>query len=139
MGLNDKPLPDMDKRSPKVSHAFYDNNLRGGEEPMEIEQADPERRALEGQHDHLGEAVRMHHRARRCRTASSRSSPCSIRKGIFLPIETNGDSAVNVFRSRVQMQLFKAKQLAQKEVDKALVDVNMTIEVSARTSTSTPT
>src|SRR5690606_27369265 len=28
----------------------------------------------------------------------------------------------------VQMQLFKAKQLAQKEVDKALADVGMTIE-----------
>jgi hypothetical protein len=30
--------------------------------------------------------------------------------------------------SRVQMQLFKAKQLAQKEVDKALADVGMTME-----------
>jgi DNA-binding transcriptional MerR regulator len=48
-------------------------------------------------------------------------------QGIFLPIETNGDGAVNVY-SRVQMQLFKAKQLAQKEVDKALADVGMTIE-----------
>jgi DNA-binding transcriptional MerR regulator len=46
---------------------------------------------------------------------------------IFLPIETNGDGAVNVY-SRVQMQLFNAKQLAQKEVDKALADVGMTIE-----------
>ena len=48
-------------------------------------------------------------------------------QGIFLPIETNGDGAVNVY-SRVQMQLFKAKQLAQKEIDKALADVGMTIE-----------
>jgi len=48
-------------------------------------------------------------------------------QGIFLPIETNGDGAVNVY-SRVQMQLFKAKQLAQKEVDKALSEVGMTIE-----------
>jgi DNA-binding transcriptional MerR regulator len=48
-------------------------------------------------------------------------------QGIFLPIETNGDGAVNVY-SRVQMQLFKAKQLAQREVDKALADVGMTIE-----------
>ena len=30
--------------------------------------------------------------------------------------------------SRVQMQLFKAKQLAQKEVDKALADVGMTMD-----------
>jgi DNA-binding transcriptional MerR regulator len=48
-------------------------------------------------------------------------------QGIFLPIETNGDGAVNVY-SRVQMQLFKAKQQAQKEVDRALADVGMTIE-----------
>src|SRR5205085_10902036 len=48
-------------------------------------------------------------------------------QGIFLPIETNGDGAVNVY-SRVQMQLFKAKQLAQREVDKALADVGMTMD-----------
>src|SRR5215470_5158603 len=48
-------------------------------------------------------------------------------QGIFLPIETNGDGAVNVY-SRVQMQLFKAKQQAQREIDKALADVGMTIE-----------
>jgi predicted nucleotide-binding protein (sugar kinase/HSP70/actin superfamily) len=48
-------------------------------------------------------------------------------QGIFLPIETNGDGAVNVY-SRVQMQLFKAKQQAQKEVDKALADVGMTMD-----------
>lgn len=48
-------------------------------------------------------------------------------QGIFLPIETNGDGAVNVY-SRVQMQLFKAKQLANKEVQRALDDVGMTME-----------
>src|SRR5689334_5645411 len=48
-------------------------------------------------------------------------------QGIFLPIETNGDGAVNVY-SRVQMQLFKAKQAAAREVDKALADVGMTMD-----------
>jgi hypothetical protein len=48
-------------------------------------------------------------------------------QAIFLPIETNGDGAVNVY-SRVQMQLFKAKQAAAKEVDKALADVGMTMD-----------
>ena len=48
-------------------------------------------------------------------------------QGIFLPIETNGDGAVNVY-SRVQMQLFKAKQLAQKEVDRALDEAGMTMD-----------
>ena len=40
-------------------------------------------------------------------------------QAIFLPIETTGDGAVNVY-SRVQMQLFKAKQVAQKELDEAM-------------------
>jgi len=35
MGLNDYHLPDMDQIA-EVSHAFYDNNLRGGEGHMEI-------------------------------------------------------------------------------------------------------
>ena len=48
-------------------------------------------------------------------------------QGIFLPIETNGDGAVNVY-SRVQMQLFKAKQLAKKEVATALEAAGMTME-----------
>jgi len=35
MGLEDYHLPDMDKIA-DVSHAFYDNNLRGGEGHMEV-------------------------------------------------------------------------------------------------------
>ena len=45
----------------------------------------------------------------------------------FLPIETNGDGAVNVY-SRVQMQLFKAKQLAKNEVDRALEETGQTLD-----------
>jgi hypothetical protein len=48
-------------------------------------------------------------------------------QAIFLPIETNGDGAVNVY-SRVQMQLFKAKQVAAREVETALADVGMTMD-----------
>ncbi|MEX2415444.1 MAG: 2-hydroxyglutaryl-CoA dehydratase, partial [Paenibacillaceae bacterium] len=46
---------------------------------------------------------------------------------IFLPIETTGDGAINVY-SRVQMMLFKAKQAAQKEFDEALSKKNLTVE-----------
>jgi hypothetical protein len=52
--------------------------------------------------------------------------PHTVRLSDILLVR-QGDGAVNVY-SRVQMQLFKAKQLAQKEVDKALADVGMTIE-----------
>ena len=44
---------------------------------------------------------------------------------IFLPIETTGDGAVNVY-SRVQMMLFKAKQAAQREFDEALTQKGIT-------------
>ncbi len=48
-------------------------------------------------------------------------------QAIFLPIETNGDGAVNVY-SRVQMQLFKAKQQALREVETALSETGQTME-----------
>ena len=40
-------------------------------------------------------------------------------EAIFLPIETTGDGAVNVY-SRIQMMLFKAKQKAVTEVENLL-------------------
>jgi predicted nucleotide-binding protein (sugar kinase/HSP70/actin superfamily) len=43
---------------------------------------------------------------------------------LFLPIETTGDGKVNV-QSRVQMMLFKARQKARTEYEKALADVGM--------------
>ena len=46
---------------------------------------------------------------------------------IFLPIETSGDGAVNVY-SRVQMQLFKARQVAEAEVKKAMEELGLTKE-----------
>ncbi|MNI94400.1 hypothetical protein D3C73_1524980 [compost metagenome] len=48
-------------------------------------------------------------------------------EAIFLPIETTGDGAVNVY-SRVQMMLFKAKQAAQKEFEEALALNNLSFE-----------
>jgi hypothetical protein len=46
---------------------------------------------------------------------------------IFCAVETSGDGAVN-FYSRVQMYLFKAKQAAQAEFDKALAETGITVE-----------
>lgn len=125
MGLNDYHLSNMDQIA-EVSHAFYDNNLRGGEGHMEV-----------------GKLIQNVAYSKVNMTLSVKPFGCmpssSVSDGvqslitelypqaIFLPIETNGDGAVNVY-SRVQMQLFKAKQAAQREVDKALADVGMTIE-----------
>jgi predicted nucleotide-binding protein (sugar kinase/HSP70/actin superfamily) len=125
MGLNDYHLPDMDQIA-EVSHAFYDNNLRGGEGHMEIGK-------LIQNVAYSKVNMTLSVKPFGCMPSSSVSDGIQsfitelYPQGIFLPIETNGDGAVNVY-SRVQMQLFKAKQLAQKEVDKALADVGMTID-----------
>jgi predicted nucleotide-binding protein (sugar kinase/HSP70/actin superfamily) len=125
MGLNDYHLPNMDEIA-EVSHAFYDNNLRGGEGHMEIGK-------LIQNVAYAKVNMTLSVKPFGCMPSSSVSDGIQsfitelYPQGIFLPIETNGDGAVNVY-SRVQMQLFKAKQLAQKEVDKALADVGMTIE-----------
>jgi DNA-binding transcriptional MerR regulator len=110
----------------EVSHAFYDNNLRGGEGHMEIGK-------LIQNVAYSKVNMTLSVKPFGCMPSSSVSDGIQsfitelYPQGIFLPIETNGDGAVNVY-SRVQMQLFKAKQLAQKELDKALADVGMTIE-----------
>jgi len=125
LGLYDYHLPDMDENA-QVSHSFYDNNLRGGEGHMEI-----------------GKLIQNVAYSKVNMTVSVKPFGCmpssSVSDGvqsfitelypqaIFLPIETNGDGAVNVY-SRVQMQLFKAKQGAAREVDKALADTGQTIE-----------
>jgi predicted nucleotide-binding protein (sugar kinase/HSP70/actin superfamily) len=125
MGLNDYHLSDMNEIA-EVSHSFYDNNLRGGEGHMEV-----------------GKLIQNVAYSKVNMTLSVKPFGCmpssSVSDGIqslitelypqaiFLPIETNGDGAVNVY-SRVQMQLFKAKQAAHKEVDKALADVGMTMD-----------
>ncbi|MBX3197684.1 MAG: 2-hydroxyglutaryl-CoA dehydratase, partial [Labilithrix sp.] len=46
---------------------------------------------------------------------------------IFCPVETSGDGRVN-FYSRVQMYLFKAKQAAQAEYERALAENGVTRE-----------
>jgi predicted nucleotide-binding protein (sugar kinase/HSP70/actin superfamily) len=125
LGLNDYHLPDMQQIA-EVSHAFYDNNLRGGEGHMEIGK-------LIQNVAYSKVNMTLSVKPFGCMPSSSVSDGIQsfitelYPQGIFLPIETNGDGAVNVY-SRVQMQLFKAKQLAQKEVDKACADVGMTIE-----------
>jgi predicted nucleotide-binding protein (sugar kinase/HSP70/actin superfamily) len=125
MGLHDYHLPDMNEIA-EISHSFYDNNLRGGEGHMEVGK-------LIQNVAYSKVNMTLSVKPFGCMPSSSVSDGIQsfitelYPQGIFLPIETNGDGAVNVY-SRVQMQLFKAKQLAQKEVDKALADTGLTIE-----------
>jgi predicted nucleotide-binding protein (sugar kinase/HSP70/actin superfamily) len=125
MGLRGFHLADMDELA-EVSHAFYDNNLRGGEGHMEVGKL-----ILNVAKSKVNMTLSI--KPFGCMPSSSVSDGVQSMitemypQGIFLPIETNGDGAVNVY-SRVQMQLFKAKQLAKKEVDQALAEANMTME-----------
>nr|MDQ3369690.1 2-hydroxyglutaryl-CoA dehydratase [Myxococcota bacterium] len=125
MGLDDYHLPDMNQIA-EISHSFYDNNLRGGEGHMEVGK-------LIQNVAYSKVNMTLSVKPFGCMPSSSVSDGIQsfitelYPQGIFLPIETNGDGAVNVY-SRVQMQLFKAKQLAQKELDAALAEVGMTIE-----------
>nr|WP_295975241.1 2-hydroxyglutaryl-CoA dehydratase [uncultured Bacillus sp.] len=116
-GLRGYHLPDMDEIA-KTAHNHYNNHLRGGEGHMEV-----------------GKLILNVIKRKVNMTISVKPFGCMPSSGvsdgvqsmiteiypeaIFLPIETTGDGAINVY-SRIQMMLFKAKQAAQKEFDEAL-------------------
>ncbi len=117
IGLRKYHLPDMDEIA-KVAHSHYNNHLRGREGHMEV-----------------GKLILNVKKRKVNMTISVKPFGCMPSSGIsdgvqsliteihpeaiFLPIETTGDGAVNVY-SRIQMMLFKAKQAAQKEFDEVL-------------------
>ncbi|WP_240353421.1 2-hydroxyglutaryl-CoA dehydratase [Cohnella algarum] len=117
MGLRGYHLPDMEEIA-KVAHEHYNNQLRGGEGHMEV-----------------GKLILNVAKRKANMTISVKPFGCMPSSGvsdgvqslitekypeaIFLPVETTGDGAVNVY-SRIQMMLFKAKQAAKKEFEAAL-------------------
>jgi predicted nucleotide-binding protein (sugar kinase/HSP70/actin superfamily) len=125
MGLYHYHLADMDEVA-DVSHAFYDNHLRGGEGHMEVGKL-----ILNVAKSKVNMTLSV--KPFGCMPSSSVSDGVQslitemFPKGIFLPIETSGDGAVNVY-SRVQMQMFKARQAAQREVEDALDETGQTID-----------
>ncbi len=125
IGLHDYHLPDMNEVA-QVAHQHYNNHLRGGEGHMEV-----------------GKLILNVMKRKVNMTLSVKPFGCMPSSGvsdgvqslitekypdaIFLPIETTGDGAINVY-SRIQMMLFKAKQAAQKEFDEALTKREVTLE-----------
>lgn len=125
IGLRHYDLPDMEDIA-RVAHEHYNNHLRGGEGHMEV-----------------GKLILNVVKRKANMTISVKPFGCMPSSGvsdgvqslitekypdaIFLPIETTGDGAINVY-SRVQMMLFKAKQMAQKEFAEALSQKGMTVE-----------
>ena len=124
-GLKKYKLPDMHKVA-EVSHDFYNTNLKGGEGHMEV-----------------GKLILNVAKKKSNMTLSVKPFGCmpssAVSDGvqamiterypdaIFLPIETSGDGAVNVY-SRVQMQLFKAKQMVQQEAEALSKQKNLSLD-----------
>jgi predicted nucleotide-binding protein (sugar kinase/HSP70/actin superfamily) len=135
LGLRRYHLPDMEHIA-EISHRFYDNNLRGGEGHMEVGKLI---------HNVVDQKVNMTLSIKPfgCMPSSAVSDGVQslitelYPSAIFLPIETNGDGAVNVY-SRVQMQLFKARQAAEKEVEDALAQAGWSKADFAQRVSQTP-
>ncbi len=130
IGLHGFKIPNMDYVA-GISKEFYNNDLRGGEAHLEV-----------------GKVIMNVLESKVNMTLSVKPFGCMPSSGvsdgiqsaitelypeaIFLPIETTGDGAVNVY-SRVQMMLFKARQAAQREAQGALSHYGMTMEDVRRT------
>lgn len=124
-GLYGYHLPDMDYIA-RISHEYYNNDLRGGEGHMEV-----------------GKLIMNVTKQKAHMTLSVKPFGCMPSAGvsdgvqsaitekfpgtIFCPVETSGDGRVN-FYSRVQMYLFKAKQAAAAELDRVLAENGVTKE-----------
>jgi predicted nucleotide-binding protein (sugar kinase/HSP70/actin superfamily) len=125
LGLFDYHLPDMDKVA-EVAHEYYSNDLRGGEGHMEV-----------------GKLIVNVANRKANITVSVKPFGCMPSSGvsdgvqslittkfpgtIFCAVETSGDGATN-FYSRVQMYMFKARQVAEAELQRALDDHGLTKE-----------
>ncbi len=125
LGLKNYKLPDLEENA-KVAAQHYNHELRGGEGHMEV-----------------GKLIQnvIHKKAHM--TISVKPFGCMPSSGvsdgvqsviterypeaIFLPIETTGDGAVNVY-SRIQMMLFKAKRAAESEYENILKDKGVTVD-----------
>src|SRR5450432_2198549 len=123
IGYRGYHLPDMDQIA-KTAHAYYDNNVRGGEGHMEVGKF-----ILNVLHNkaHMTLSVKPFG----CMPSSGVSDgvqsliTSKYPQSIFCAIETSGDGKVNV-QSRVQMFLFKARLAAQKEYADLLAKLGLT-------------
>ncbi|WP_096200691.1 2-hydroxyglutaryl-CoA dehydratase [Bacillus sp. FJAT-45350] len=125
LGLRNYTLPNMDELA-EAANAHYNNHLRGGEGHMEVGKL-----ILNAKKNKVNMTISV--KPFGCMPSSGVSDGVQsliterFPEAIFLPIETTGDGAVNVY-SRIQMMLFKAKKAAQKEFDEVLQSKGLTVE-----------
>jgi predicted nucleotide-binding protein (sugar kinase/HSP70/actin superfamily) len=112
IGLGRCRLANMDEIA-IISHTYYDNHLRGGEGHMEVGKLIQH---VEQRKSHMVISVKPFGCMPSSGVSDGVQSLVTARHpgAIFCPVETTGDSAVNV-QSRVLMDLFKARQRAQQE------------------------
>jgi predicted nucleotide-binding protein (sugar kinase/HSP70/actin superfamily) len=114
IGLHDYEIPDMDKLS-NLSKEFYTLDCEGGEGHLEVAHL------LESVKENIAHLV-ISVKPFGCMPSSAVSDGVQslvtsrFPQANFLSIETSGEGAAN-FYSRVQMALFKAKQLAKEEFE----------------------
>lgn len=124
-GLYGYKLADMDKIA-SISHEYYNNDLRGGEGHMEVGKLILN---VVNQKAHMTLSVKPFGCMPSAGVSDGVQSAITEKfpGTIFCPVETSGDGRVN-FYSRVQMYLFKAKQAAQNEYERALEEHGVTKE-----------
>jgi len=114
IGLHDYEIPDMDKLA-ALAKAYYTLECEGGEGHLEVAHL------IESVKDNLSHLV-ISVKPFGCMPSSAVSDGVQslvtnrFPEANFLSIETSGEGAAN-FYSRVQMALFKAKQLAKEEFE----------------------
>lgn len=124
IGLNNYHLADMQSLADE-SHAYYANELRGGEGHMEVGKLI---QSVKYNKSHLVLSVKPFG----CMPSSGVSDGVQslvtgqYSEANFLAIETSGDGAVNVY-SRIQMALFKARKKAQQDMNEALAAESITV------------
>ncbi len=124
-GLYGYKFASMDEIA-QLAHDYYNNDLRGGEGHMEVGKLIAN---VIHQKCHMTLSVKPFGCMPSAgvsdgvQTAITEKFPGTI----FCPVETSGDGRVN-FYSRVQMYLFKAKQAAQAEYERALEENGVTRE-----------
>ncbi len=123
IGLNGYHLPNMDEIA-TISHQYYDNHLRGGEGHMEVGKL---LQTVQHKKAHMVVSVKPFG----CMPSSGVSDGVQslvvarYPEAIFTAIETTGDGEVNV-QSRIQMDLFKARQKAEAEFKAAVEKSGLT-------------
>lgn len=125
LGLKRYPLPDMFENA-ELASEHYNTELRGGEGHMEVGKLI---QTVLHKKAHMVISVKPFG----CMPSSGVSDGVQsliterLPDAIFLPIETTGDGAVNVY-SRIQMMLFKAKRVAEKEYETLLEEKKLTVD-----------